>query len=219
MKNCALFFTSFCICGKIPDMKKATKKQPKQNNIAFIRRGVPMSGKKLGEMIGELPSTVSRLESGEIDFEPYRAALAKALKCKPKDLDDSNLQKRSVPVTMWIKNKSYVYKTKPGEIERVCAIEGLPKTAEALVVKNPDHPVHTKNSLLFFDGAGTNKPARFLDRECVVKIQKATRGDTLLAWVSRGTKPNTFLLHAHGEPMVVDVTIISAHPILGIKKA
>lgn len=178
-----------------------------------------MSGKKLGEIIGEFPSTVSRLESGEIDFEPYRATLAKALKCKPADLDDPNLQQRSVPVTMWVKNKSYVYKTKKDEIERVRAIDGLPKTAEALVVKNPDHPVHPKNSLLFFDGAGTNKPSRFLDRECIVKIEKSTRGDTLLAWVSRGTKPNTYLLHAHGEKMVVDVTIISAHPILGMKKA
>ena len=178
-----------------------------------------MLGKRLAELIDELPSTVTRIEAGEIDYEPYRAKLAKALKCKPTDIDDPNLQQRNVPLTMLVKNKNYVTKLSKDDIERVRAIEGLPKTAEALVIKNPDHPVHSKNSLLFFDGSATNKPGRFLDRECIVRIEKKTRGDTLLAWVSRGTKPNTYLLHAHGEPIMADVTIISAHPILGLKKA
>lgn len=187
--------------------------------MAFLRRRANLTGRRLSLMIGELPSTISRLESGEIDLEPYKAKVAKAIGCKPEELFAPKLKVKSVPVTCYVKNKNYVTPMPKAQIKQVAVIDGLPKTTEVCIIKNPDLKyIHGRNELLYFDSVPTTKESVFLGRECIVKIDRKTRGDTLLAWVSRGTKKGTYMLHAHREPILEDVTIISAHIILASKK-
>lgn len=197
-------------------MSKA--KEP-ANNISFLRRSRNITQTKLGQMIGEMRSTMNRIESGEIPFEPYRGLIAKALKCKPEDLDRKGLKLPTVRITRYIKNKHYVYPMPKDKSTEVQAIPGLPKTTEVLIIKNPDIKyIHSKNELLYFDAVPAKKDTEFLNRECIVKIERKTRGDTLLAWVSAGSAKGKYILHFHGEPIMIDVKIISAHPILHISK-
>lgn len=195
--------------------------KPKEpaNNIAFLRRSRNLTQTRLGQMIGEMRSTMNRIESGEIPFEPYRTLIAKALKCKPEDLDRKGLKLPTAPITRYIKNKYYVYPMAKDKAAEVQAIPGLPKTTEVLIIKNPDlKHVHSKNELLYFDSVPAKKDVEFLNRECIVKIERKTRGDTLLAWVSAGSAKGKYILHFHNEPIMIDVKIIAAHPILHISK-
>jgi transcriptional regulator with XRE-family HTH domain len=114
-----------------------SKAKAPANNIAVIRRSRNVTQAKLGRMIGELRSTVNRIESGEIPFEPYRSAIAMALKCKKTDLDKRGLEVPTVPVTRYIKNKNYVYTMPEDKIAQVQAIPELPATTEVLIVKIP----------------------------------------------------------------------------------
>ena len=171
-------------------------------------------------MIGVLKSTQNRLENGEIDFEYYRDKLAKALGCKPADLDIPHLKLKTSPVTLYVKNQNYVSRMPKDKVVGVQEIPGLPKTTEVLIIKNPAlKKIHGRNELLYFDSVPTTKEAMFLNRECIVKIEKKTRGDTLLAWVTKGSGKGKYILHAHDEPLAVDVSIISANPILHVRKA
>lgn len=196
-----------------------SKPKAPANNIAVIRRSLNITQAKLGRAIGELRSTVNRIESGEIPFEPYRELIAAALKCKPEALDMKGLKLPTVPVTRYIKNKNYVYPMKGDKTSEVQAIPGLPKTTEVLIIKNPDlKAIHGKNDLLYFDSVPLKKDVGFLNRECIVKIERKTRGDTLLAWVSPGSEKGKYILHFHNEPIMLNVKILAAHPILHITK-
>lgn len=174
-----------------------------------------MGSNRAAEMLGKGASTWTRFEKGELDWEPYRKEIAKILKVKPKDLDDPSIGKKAVPVTCWIKNQSYIYRNPKLKLtETVKPIDGLPRTTEACVVKNPDHPNYEPGTILYFDSNPTTSPSKFLERECIVKIEKSTRGDTMLAWVSRGTQPGSYMLHFHKKKIMENVKVISAHPIL-----
>jgi transcriptional regulator with XRE-family HTH domain len=195
--------------------------KPKEpaNKIAFLRRSRNLTQSRLGQMIGEMRSTMNRIESGEIPFEPYRLLIAKALKCKPEDLDNKRLKLPTTRITRYIKNKYYIYPMPEDKITEVQAIPGLPKTTEVLIIKNPDLKyVHAKNELLYFDSAPAKKDTEFLNRECIIRIERKTRGDTLLAWVTAGSSKGKYILHFHNEPIMIDVKILAAHPILHISK-
>lgn len=197
-----------------------TKAKAAANNIALIRRSKNVTQAKLGRMIGELRSTVNRIESGEIPFAPYRALIAKALGCKEEALDMKAFKLPTSTITRYIKNKNYVYPLAKDKTKPVQAIPNLPKTTEVLIIKNPDlKQVHAKNDLLYFDSVSAKKDAEFLNRECIVKIERKTRGDTLLAWVTAGSAKGKYMLHFHGEQIMNDVKIIAVHPILHIAKA
>lgn len=195
------------------------KKTPHPNNIHYLRTSRIFTPKHCALAMKMSLGNWSRLEAGLIPYEPHRRDLARVLLCKEKDIDDPNLQKRTVKITMWVKNKSYVYREPKLKNDKVLLPPGLPKSVEVCIVKNPDHPSYPKNSLLFFDTNRNTASSKFLDRECIVRIEKKTRGDMLLAWVSRGTKPGTYILHAKGQPMEVDVNVLYAHPILASIKS
>ena len=196
-------------------MAKAPTKKPDPNNIAFLRRSALIGAERAGQMLGKTKSTWVRFETGELDWTPYRKEIAKIVRAKPKDLDDPNLQKAAVPVTCWVKNKSYIYDNPPRKLlEQVRAFEGAPRTTHACVVRNPDHPVYPSGCILYFDSNPTTSPSRFLNRECIVTIEKSTRGNRLLAWVGQGSAHGKYTLYLHKEPVEVDVKIVSAHPVL-----
>ena len=194
--------------------KRGMQKVPYPNNIHYLRTSLIKGAAYIAERIGVSVSNYSRMEMGLIPFEPYRKKLAAALRCKANDIDDSSLRKRTIPITMYVKNKSYVYSDPKIKGDKVIAPPGLPKSTQACVIKNPDHPDFPKNSLLYFDSNPTTSPSKFLDRQCIVKVDKRKRGDTLLAWITRGTQPDKFILHSKGQPMEIDVKVLAAYPIL-----
>ncbi len=192
-----------------------------KNNIAYLRRRRNFAQKRLADMIGIPPSTLNRIESGETEgFEKYRARLSKALGCKPEELDDPEFQLPSVLVTGTVKYKTFIKDIPKKNAEHVEAIPGLPSTTEALEIKTSDLVnYHGSNDLLYFDSVPQNNERLFLDRECVVQLDTKKRGEKLLAWITKGSSEGKYILHAHMSPMMSDVKILAAHPILHIKRA
>ena len=194
------------------------------NNIAYLRRRKGWTQKRLAGMIGEhgipLP-TLNRIETGyTAGFEKYRQAIAAALGCKPEDLDSPDLEMPTAPVTGIIRHKAFIMDLPPAKQERVPRSSALPDTTEALQIKHHGvKPYHGNNDLLYYDGIPCVIEQDFIERECVVKLKGKTRGDKLLAWVSKGSKPGHFILHPHGSPLMIDIRIEAAHPILEVKRA
>ncbi|MDE3037373.1 MAG: helix-turn-helix transcriptional regulator [Pseudomonadota bacterium] len=192
-----------------------------KNNIAYLRRRRNFTQKRLADMIGIPPSTLNRIETGETEgFEKYRALLAKALGCKPENLDDPDFQMPSVLVTGIVKYKTFIKDVAKKDAEHVEAIPGLPSTTEALEIKTSDLiNYHGSNDLLYFDSVPQENERLFLDRECVVQLDTKKRGGKLLAWITKGSGEGKYILHAHASPMMVDVRILAAHPILFVKRS
>lgn len=172
-------------------------------------------------MIGIKSATLNRIESGETKgFEKYRAKLAKALNCSPEELDGDDIDLPTIPVTMIIRHKTFVQHLPEKEIEQIEQIPGLPETAEALKIKTHELTnYHRRNDALFFDSVPTKKEDQFLDRECIVHIDEVHRGEWLLAWVSKSRTKGHYHLHIHNAPVMTDVKILAAHPIIYIKRA
>jgi transcriptional regulator with XRE-family HTH domain len=194
------------------------------NNITYLRRRKGWTQKRLAGMIGEhgIPvPTLNRIETGYTQgFEKYRQAIAKALGCAPEDLDSPDLDMPTVPVTGIIRHKSFIQDVPADKQERVEPPMGLPDSTEALRIKQQGlKPYHGNNDVLFYDGIPTTQERYFVERECVVKLAGKTRGEKLLAWVSKGSKPGHFILQPHGAPLMIDVAITAAHPILHVKRA
>ena len=194
------------------------------NNIAYLRRRKGWTQKRLAEVIGEhgIPApTLNHIENGyTAGFEKYRHAIAQALGCAPEDLDSPDMEAPSVPVIGIIRHKSFIMDVPPEKQERVESPLGLPESTQALRIKQQGlKPYHGNNDLLFYDGVPTTQERYFIERECVVKLAGKTRGDKLLAWVSKGSKPGCFILHPHGSALMIDVAINAAHPILHVKRA
>ncbi len=191
------------------------------NNIAYLRRRRNFTQKRLADMIGIPASTLNRIESGETEgFEKYRAKLTKALGCKPEELDAPDFQLPSTLVTGFIKYKTFIKDIERNDAEHVEAIAGLPATTEALVIRTSDLiNYHGSNDLLYFDSVPQSNERLFLDRECVVQLDTKKRGEKLLAWVTKASGEGKYILHAHMSPMMSDVKILAAHPILHIKRS
>jgi transcriptional regulator with XRE-family HTH domain len=192
-----------------------------KNNIAYLRRRRNFTQKHLADMIGIPASTLNRIESGETEgFEKYRALLAKALGCKPEELDDPEFQLPSVLVTGIVKYKTFIKDIPQKSAEHVEAIPGLPGTTEALEIKTSDLiNYHGSNDILYFDSVPQKNERLFLGRECVVQLDTKKRGEKLLAWVIKASGDGKHIINAHGSPGISDVKIIAAHPILYIKRA
>lgn len=176
-------------------------------------------------MIGEhgIPaSTLNHIENGyTVGFEKYRNDIAKALGCKPEDLDAPDLEIPTAPVTGIIRHKSFVMDVPADKQEQVELIPGLPETAEAVRVKQQGlKPYHGNNDLLYFDSVPTARERDFVEKECVVVVEGKKRGEKLLAWVSKGSAVGRYMLHPHGSnSMMFDIKIEAAHPILHVKRA
>lgn len=195
------------------------------NNIAYLRRRKSWTQKRLAGMIGEhgIPvPTLNRIETGyTAGFEKYRHDIAKALGCKPEDLDAPDLEMPTAPVTGIIRHKSFVMDVPDAKQEQVELITGLPETTQALRIKyNGLKPYHGNNDLLYFDSIPAARERDFVEKECVVVVEGKKRGEKLLAWVSKGSAVGRYMLHPHGSnSMMFDVKIEAAHPILHVKRA
>lgn len=195
------------------------------NNISYLRRRKSWTQKRLAGMIGEhgIPvPTLNRIETGyTVGFEKYRHDIAKALGCKPEDLDSPDLEMPSAPVTGIIRHKSFIMNVPVAKQERVELIVGLPETAEAVRIKQQGlKPAHGNNDLLYFDSIPAARETEFLDRECVVVLEGKQRGKKLLAWVSKGSKAGHYMLQPHdSKAMMFDEKLEAVHPILHVKRA
>lgn len=193
-------------------------------NIAYLRRRKGWTQKRLAEVIGEhgIPApTLNRIETGyTAGFEKYRDDIAKALGCKPEDLDSLDLEAPTVPVVGIIRHKSFIMDVPLEKQERVELISGLPETAEAIRIKYAGLvPYHGNKDLLYYDSVTSRHERLAAPRECVVKLDGKKRGEKLLAWVSKGSRPGLFILHPHNSPLMIDVAIEEAYPILNVKRA
>lgn len=195
------------------------------NNIAYLRRRKSWTQKRLAGMIGEhgIPvPTLNRIETGyTAGFEKYRHDIAKALGCKPEDLDSPDLEMPTAPVTGIIRHKSFIMDAPAAKQEQVELIPGLPETTQALRIKYSGlKPYHGNNDLLYFDSISATREADFIERECVVVLEGKARGEKLLAWVSKSSKAGEYTLHPHGSSsMLFNKKIKAAHPILHVKRA
>lgn len=185
------------------------------NNIAFLRRSALKTAEQAGREIGVTKSQWTKYENEVHDWRPMRKEIAKVVNAKPKDLDDPKLRDIAVPVTCWVKNKSYVYPDPPLKLlDKVKPFAGAPRSTQACFVRNPDHPAYPEPTILYFDSNPTTTASKIVGRECLVTIEKTTRGNRMLAWVERGETPGRYTLFVHKQPVAFDVKIISANPIL-----
>lgn len=191
-----------------------------KNNIAFLRRGQNLTQKRLAEIIGMPAPTLNRIETGETQgFEKYRAKLAKALRCKPEDLDDVEEELAMIPVTGIIRHKTFIQKIEPSKAERVELIPGLPADSEAIKIMTKELPhYHRRNDLLFISSKPQTNEKQYLERECVVHLADKSRGDWLLAWVSKASTKGFYHLHVYNGPMITDVKIKAVYPVLFVKR-
>lgn len=194
------------------------------NNIAYLRRRRSLTQKRLAEMIGDegIPvPTLNRIETGYTpNFEKYRHDIAKALGCKPEDLDSPDLEVSTVPVVGIVRHKSFIMEVRPEAQDRIERLPGMPETTEAVRIKhNRMKPYHGNNDLLYYDSIPPKNERLFIERECVVVLEGKKRGNRLLAWVSKGSKPDHFIIHSYGDPLMIDVKIIAAFPVLHVKRA
>lgn len=190
------------------------------NNIAFLRRRRNFSQTRLSEMTDIPVYTLSRIESGETEsFEKHRLKIAAALGCAPEDLDADELKMPTVPVTGIVKYKSFVKATRQDEYPPVESFPGLPPTAQAIMIKGTHlMHYHGNGDLLYVDGKPEANEQLFLGRECMVELDTKKRGEKLIAWVSKSSKNGHFTLHPHNSPMMIDVKIRAAHPVLHVKR-
>jgi transcriptional regulator with XRE-family HTH domain len=191
------------------------------NNIAFLRRRKTWAQKRLADAAGIPVTTLNRYETGYTpNFEKHRQAIADALGCAPEDLDSPDLEVATVPVAGIIRHKSFIMEVQPEAQERVERMPGMPETTEAIRIKhNQQKPYHGKNDVLYYDSVQPKNERYFIERECVVVLEGKKRGNRLLAWVSKGSKPNLFIVHPHGDALLLDVKISAALPILHVKRA
>jgi transcriptional regulator with XRE-family HTH domain len=192
-----------------------------KNNLAYLRRRRNFTQKRLADMIGIPPSTLNRIESGETEgFEKYRAKLAKALGCKPEQLDEPGFELPSVRVTGYVKYKTFIKDIPKNDAEHVEAIPGMPATTEALEIKTSDLiNYHGSNDLLYFDSVPQKNERLFLDRECIVQLDTKKRGEKLLAWLTKGSGEGKYILHVYGAAPMLNIKILAAHPILHVKRS
>lgn len=187
------------------------------NNLAFLRRRLNISLTALSEMIQEPVSTLSRLESGERKLSSkYRVKLAAALQCAPEDLDSEEVHAPTVPVIGLIRDKATITEppaNKPGQVEK---LENFPDNTVAIRVKgNVLFPYHGNGDLLYFEDKHQANEKLFLNKECYVET---VGGRKVLAWVTKGSEPTTYVLHAPASPVQLDVKLTKVCPIIHIKR-
>ena len=191
-----------------------------ENNIANLRIYRGISQTRLADMSGVPFYTLSRIESGELPFEKYRAVIAKALGFPPQALDSDDLELSTVPIVSIVKWKYFV-KDFPGKSkEKAEMIPGLPPTAKALKIKGKHLvPYHGNNEILYFDGKPESNERLFVERECIVEREIKKRGEKLLCWVTAGSRPGHYMLHPYGVPPIIDAKIKAVYPILYVKRS
>ncbi len=168
-------------------------------------------------MTGIPVATLHRIESGgNLKIEKYRKIIAKALNCKPEDLDSVDLDMPTVPVIGESKFKSYVKLLPEDKRWGIDFVEGLPSSAQAVrIVGTQLVPYHGKNDILYFDGKPEKKEKLFLDKKCFVQLAK---GNYLIAWVARSSQEGHYNLSPYGTTQVmVDQKVAKVHPILHTK--
>lgn len=187
------------------------------NNLAFLRRRLNLSLTALSEMIQEPVSTLSRLESGERKLsDKYRAKLAAALQCAPEDLDSEEVNAPTVAVIGLIRDKATITEPPANKPEQVEKLESFPAGTVAIRVKgNVLFPYHGNGDLLYFEDRHQANEKLFLNKECYVET---AGGRKVLAWVTKGSEPGTYVLHAPASPVQLDVKLTKVCPIIHIKR-
>lgn len=187
------------------------------NNLAFLRRRLNLSLTALSEMIQEPVSTLSRLESGERRLsDKYRAKLATALQCAPEDLDSAELHAPTVPVIGLIRDKATITDPPANKPELVEKFDSFPADTVAVRVKgNVLFPYHGNGDLLYFQDRHQPNEKLFLNKECYVETAGGRR---VLAWVTKGSEKDTYVLHAPASPVQLDVKLTKICPIIHIKR-
>jgi len=174
-----------------------------------------MSLERLVETSGIPLTTLHRIENGQ-PVEKYRARLAAALRCDPKELDTHEFDAPSVPITAEIKFKSYIKMLPESDWMPTEYFEGLPKSSRAIRVASghlkPHFPIDT---VFYYDPAKPASEKLFLERQCMVEIPvKKKAPNLLLCWVSRGAKPGVYMLTPYAGESLFDQKIVKAYPIL-----
>src|SRR5262249_12504723 len=118
-----------------------------------------------------------------------------------------------------IRHKTFIQKLPSTKPKKVPAIPGLPDTTEVIEIMTSDLPqYHRRRELLYYDSVAEKNENHFLDEECVVELEEAARGKLLLAWITKANARGRYHLHIPNSPMMTDVKIKSAHPILATRK-
>ena len=191
------------------------------NQIAFLRRQQNLTQMRLAEMVGMQKSTLNRIENGKtVKFDKYRDKLAKALKCSPEDLDGDDDSPTFFPITGIVRHKTFIQKIDHKNAAKGPVIEGLPESTEIVQIKTADlFGYHRRDDMLYFDSKPQPSEKKFLDRECIVHLDSVSRGEWLLAWVSKANSRGRYHLHMPHAQMLLDQKIRAVHPILRIRKS
>jgi len=190
----------------------------KTNNVKSIRLRRNLTIDRLVEITGIPKTTLHRIENGGSQkiLDKYRDVLATALKCAPADLDAQEIGE-GVPVVGEVKFKSYVKMLPKSKWKEVEHVKGLPDTTQAVrIVGNHLAPAHGRNDILYFDSEPETNPSLFVEKQCIVQIAK---GNIMIAWITYGSKPETYFLHQYGSTQVLtEQKVVKVHPILHVQR-